>query len=631
MTDHSKEHPWTLSTVAVALALLVLHSGHAHSAPRPWSQAPSTVLADFDRAPGHVARWSFSNGPEFSGAAGALNEVVGRSGRGAKLSYDLGCGHDRWGTSKERSCGRYVAMTMALQPPLKVSEADKPTIAFDVRNVQASVAPALRVIDRTGQTLQFRLNSRPIENMSGQDWQHVQTPIGTSTLFFGGANDGVLHPPIKELSILAGDIPLPAPLGSLEVDNLAYLNSPDSIYRLTADAALSTQHFAPTYVGRVGVALSRSTSHAALDKAVQVGLTVMRIDLHWQRVESKGKFDFSAYDSIAQELAKRNASVLWILCYGHTDHGGVVPLSDDDQAAFAEYARQSAAHFKGRNVVGYEIWNEPNWPQLWPKPDPIAYANLLSRTVKAIRSADPSATIVTGGVADTDHNYLIKMMDGNKAVGVNAIGVHPYRKTGFETFSTQTSVLKQLIQSQGLTVPIWNTESGYSSYGDIELAKYGNGHDPRARRRQGALVLRMVMTQLAMNMPLSVVYSMVDRDNDPLEREHNFGFLTSTGSDKPSILGMRTLYATQKGRVFKGFLPDVPPGLHVLRWDGRSDKVFALWNDASHGAQVRVNLPSKTSKITRWDGVSVVPNGPSPTSHLTLTEADGPVFVTLTD
>ncbi len=589
------------------------------------------MLENFDSTPGRVARWSFSNGAEFAGAKGALHETKGRAGKGAQLSYDLGCGNNRWTPSAERPCGRYVAMQMDFHPPLKVAEFDKPTIAFDVRNLQATVAPALRVMDSTGQTLQFRLNARPIENVDGQDWQYVQTPVGASTLFFGGANDGVLHPPIKALSILAGDIAIPAPLGSIEIDNLVYLKSPDSVYELQANAALSAQSFAPTYVGRLGVALSRSTSNDALDKAVQVGLTVMRIDLHWSAVESNHKFNFSAYDAIAQALAKRKASVLWILCYGHNEHGGTVPLSDADQAAFAEYARQTAAHFKGRNVVGYEIWNEPNWQPFWPKPDPIAYANLLGLTVKAIRSADPSAKIVTGGVAETDYKYLIKMMATGKAAGVNAIGLHPYRKTGFETFTTQVGTLNQLIQAQGLSVPFWNTESGYSSYGDVELAQYGDGHDPRALRRQAILVLRMVLTQLAMNSPMSVIYSMVDRGDNPREREDNFGFLRPDGTDKPSMVGMRSLYAAQQGRVFKGFLPHVPPGLHVLRWDGASDKVFALWADAAQGTQVRVNLPAKPLKVLRWDGSAVPLSSTGSNSHFALQEADGPVFVTLAD
>jgi hypothetical protein len=54
-------------------------------------------------------------------------------------------------------------------------------------------------------------------------------------------------------------------------------------------------------------------------------------------------------------------------------------------------------------VTRYEIWNEPNLKSGWcPKPQPEAYAKLLSGSAAAIRSVDPNAQIVSGGVAATN-------------------------------------------------------------------------------------------------------------------------------------------------------------------------------------------------------------------------------------
>ena len=591
-----------------------------------WAPVVSAMIATFDSDADKVSNWLFYPGSEFPGANGSLYEVAGVSGKAAALQYDLGCGTPTFRPSND-SCGRYVAANFRLPANLPVASTDQPTIAVDIRNLQGVAAPSLRVVDGSGQTLQFPMQIRTLEHSSAAaGWRSVQIPVGKSTTYWGGDNNGVFRGPLKSVSIMASSTLIATPPGTIEVDNVALLKTPDNTFELKSNAPLSGIAFPSTYVGRLGAGV-RTT--AQLDKLKAVGITVVRKDLRWDGVESKGVFNFARYDELVTELDKRGMSVLWILDYGHPDHGGSAPRSDADQSAYAELGRQAALRYKSHNVTGYEVWNEPNMDLRWPSPDPVLFANLVNKTVRAIHLADPKAKVVSGGLANMDTAFLMSMLNTGKLTGLNAIGMHPYRKTAPETYASEIGPIQQLIASKGLSVELWDTEWGYSSFEDIDARVYGNGHDPRARRRQGNLVLRKVLTQLALNAPVTIIFDLFDSGTNPNEREHNFGLLTNDGSDKPGMIAMRTLYSAQKGRVFKGFLPDVPPGLHVLRWDGTTDRAFALWTD-TNDRKVTVELPSTIKTLTRWDGTVVQPTVTSTGRSVVMSEADGPLFATMT-
>jgi hypothetical protein len=230
----------------------------------------------------------------------------------------------------------------------------------------------------------------------------------------------------------------------------------------------------------------------------------------------------------------------------------------------------------------------------------LAYSRLVAAAVKGIRSADAAVPIVTAGIADTDFAYLMAMLRSGNLDGVSALGVHPYRLAGPETFAAQVPTLNQMMAAVGLNVPLWDTEWGYSSVRDVgEYGERGDGHDDRALRRQAVLNLRRLLTAIALNLPISVLYELVDEGGNARDREHNFGILNKDLSDKPAMTAVRALYAAQNGR--------------------------ALWSDAPGEARTKVTLPGGTSSVQVWDGST--PPTLTRGGQFYLQEADGPVFV----
>ncbi len=86
---------------------------------------------------------------------------------------------------------------------------------------------------------------------------------------------------------------------------------------------------------------------------------------------------------------------------GHKDRD-FVDAPPDDLNDMAAYCGTLAGRYRGR-IAAYQIWNEPNLSREWGNrpPDAAAYTALLRACGSAIRAADPSAILISAGLAPT--------------------------------------------------------------------------------------------------------------------------------------------------------------------------------------------------------------------------------------
>ncbi len=100
----------------------------------------------------------------------------------------------------------------------------------------------------------------------------------------------------------------------------------------------------------------------------------------------------------------------------------------------AAYCGAVAARYQGR-IAAYQIWNEPNLTREWADlpPSPSGYVTLLAICATAIREADPTALIMTAGLAPTgtrdwtampDEEFLWKMYEAGASSYFDILGVH---------------------------------------------------------------------------------------------------------------------------------------------------------------------------------------------------------------
>ena len=286
--------------------------------------------------------WLYEPGSEFPGARGGLTLVTGEKSPSlaGNLSVDLSCGSSAIQLAPPTGCGKYVAMSRRLGLLYNTATPETAMMAMDVQVTQPLLGTGMRVVDATGQVLQYKFVARNLETAGGATWARVMVPIGSSNSYWAGANDGQLHNGITAFSFTATTPTLGTPGGNLKVDNARLLDSGATNLALSRQSALLTNGVLPTTAGRFAIASHFwQLSDKELSQAAAVGISVIRIGFDWPTVQQGGTFNFTHYDNILKQLAKHGMSAVVILAYGHPDFGGGAPTTTAGRAAFAEFAR----------------------------------------------------------------------------------------------------------------------------------------------------------------------------------------------------------------------------------------------------------------------------------------------------
>ncbi|WP_447711349.1 cellulase family glycosylhydrolase [Mycobacterium sp. C31M] len=282
----------------------------------------------------------------------------------------------------------------------------------------------------------------------------------------------------------------------------------------------------------------------------EMNITMVRFDFDWSVIEPiRGQFDWSHTDRMVSAAAAHGIRVLALLTYapewarapGTTTHA-----PPRDLAEFAEFARAATERYAPRGVNNWEVWNEPNIVDFWePRPDADEYSALFRATAAAIRSLDPAATVITGGLTrgtTTDDGSRIaqtEFVDDLYANGTaqlaDAIAVHPYSFPDLPVSDVPARVgsiadlpaLRGVMEQWGdADKQIWVTEFG---------AATGSGDNVMTESQQAESLSQAVAlaTSWAWVGPV-VIYELRNRGTDPGNLEQNFGVLRSDLTPKTS-------------------------------------------------------------------------------------------------
>jgi hypothetical protein len=187
----------------------------------------------------------------------------------------------------------------------------------------------------------------------------------------------------------------------------------------------------------VNVALQQYDEAAlevALERIEASGFVWVRQSFYWSRIEPSGRFDWTTSDRLLAALVRHPQLRLVAVL----DDDPPVPPKDPDR--FAAFAAAFAARY-GPQVDVYQVWDEPNLADHWggEPVSPRGYADLLARTARAIRAADPGACILLAGLAPTvetgpqnlsDVRYLEQLYQAGAAPYFDVVAGKPY---GFYT------------------------------------------------------------------------------------------------------------------------------------------------------------------------------------------------------
>jgi len=386
----------------------------------------------------------------------------------------------------------------------------------------------------------------------------------------------------------------------------------------------------------VGVNIHFVTGHPEdLDLISAAGFKFIRMDFGWEATEkAKGQYDWSGYDELLSNLENHALRAVFILDYSHSLYEETVtslnplnqqphrtvasPQHPESVAAFARWAAAATQHFHGHHII-WEIWNEPNI-QFWsPKPDASQYTTLALAACRAIRQAEPKATIVAPASSGFPWNFLQTFLQSGVLAYLDAVSVHPYRDyhRSPETAAADYQKLRQLIdrfspESKKGHVPIFSGEWGYASHAKGVSTE-----------TQAAFAARQQLANLLAGIPLSIWYDWKNDGSNPDEREENFGTVLADLQPKPAYIAIQTLTRELVGyRIAQRLTVDSDKDYVLLCEHGALPPKLAAW---TLGEPHRATLVMQTGLTPELVGSTlVIPPGKAP--KLTGTRGDGEKF-----
>lgn len=383
-------------------------------------------------------------------------------------------------------------------------------------------------------------------------------------------------------------------------------------------------------------------SESDLDLIAAAGIKFVRMDLFWSHTErERGEYTWTEYDELISNLGQRGLRAILILDYSNGIYEEVVAKRDETSgketgyvhaprrpesvAAFARWAAAAARHFRSRGVI-WEIWNEPNIHHWRPKPNARDYATLALAAAKAVRAADPEATIVAPGSAGFPWMFFQELFEAGLLDHLNAVTVHPYRadRHGPETVDKDYSRLRALIghyTSAGRNpIPILNSEWGYST------------NDPGGLplETQAAFIARQYLVNLYHEVPISIWYDWKNDGRDRSELQHNFGIVTTGREPKPSYIATQTLTRQLSGFRIDRRLDVGRPDAWVLLCVNRAgDRKLAAWT-TGQPAEATLDLEFLgVSPVAAVDGQGRPVPLRTDSAKLKLVLQPAPLYVTL--
>lgn len=217
---------------------------------------------------------------------------------------------------------------------------------------------------------------------------------------------------------------------------------------------------------------------AALDLLAEDGMDVVRFDVSWRNTEPRrDSFEWlDKLDRIVDAANEREIRpIITVLETPGWANGGRGPWYPPTRASeYGRFVGMLAERYAGR-VYAWEIWNEPDIGLFWdPEPDPERYTELLLAASSTIRSADPAALVVAGGVTFGNFSFLQAMYDAGADGSFDALAVHPYSLTRApddesDRYLSLTGILddaRAVMTANGDgNLPIWVTELGWAVIG----------------------------------------------------------------------------------------------------------------------------------------------------------------------
>jgi hypothetical protein len=217
----------------------------------------------------------------------------------------------------------------------------------------------------------------------------------------------------------------------------------------------------------------------------------LRINFVWSAVQptASSPLTWDYYDAIIGAAAQQGIRVLPTV-YSTPTWAAAKDNHPPSKAHFGDFqtfVHEAAARYGSNGtfwsthpsipklpVIDWQLWNEENSPSFWyRKPSAKQYAGLLRVFHAGIKSGDPSAKIILGGLFRTPRirhgifldRYLPALYRAKAKPLFDAVALHPYSTTPKDALRSVRETRQIMAQFKDKKAKLWITEVGWATGG----------------------------------------------------------------------------------------------------------------------------------------------------------------------
>jgi hypothetical protein len=286
-----------------------------------------------------------------------------------------------------------------------------------------------------------------------------------------------------------------------------------------------------------GVVPQETPSDEQFQTLKKGGVDSIRIPVEWSGVQPDrgGALNWSGIDGIVRRAANAGIEVLPFLSgapgwavpqvfvpgTGKTAKAPAhLPVTGFAATAWSNFLQGAVARYgpngtfwaenpivPKRPIRAWQVWNEENFKYFVAKPNPVEYGKLVKLSYAALKSADPGAQAILGGMfalpkgcrstKQPKQNYcaadfLDRMYARTPGVKTkfNGVALHPY--TGkYQDLTPEIEEFRDvLVENKDAAKGLWITELGWSSQPPDPLRNiFAKGRAGQAAQLKGAFAL----------------------------------------------------------------------------------------------------------------------------------------------
>lgn len=209
----------------------------------------------------------------------------------------------------------------------------------------------------------------------------------------------------------------------------------------------------------------------------RIGIGNVRTDFDFAEGKDRLSAPFGVWDNITGNCKEKGIDILPII---------EKPSGKYVRRDWTKYISTIVSRYPG--LKNWEIINEPDnsfkntgWPS------PKEYSEALLAAGKSVKKASRNASVLSGGFAQPQDEYFADVLGGTDQGSFDILNIHYYNlKQAPETFWHQMKYICRQMSTNGISKPVWLTETGYSTVGyGFSQEDFFNETLPRALLKLG--------------------------------------------------------------------------------------------------------------------------------------------------